>query len=249
MADRFFSRSSDVRWSDVVKTCLRLLAFRSTQAELIQLKWKHLIFGIGCTWIVGIGRYWDNPRVAWPQHLGLGSVVYIFLLSTFLWLIVYPLRPEHWPYLGVLTFVSLVSPPAILYAIPVEKFMSLPAANTANAWFLAIVAAWRVALLFFFLRRLGSLPWFSIVAAALLPLTLIVVGLTLLNLEEVVFDLMGGFVDPSGNDTAYGVLVALTWVSVSLFIPVLICYLAAAVSRSAVLRLNTIKSKDNDERE
>jgi hypothetical protein len=229
MAARFFSRSSDARWSDVVKTCLRMLAFRATQSELIQLNWKHLVFGICSTWIVGIGRYWDNPRVALPQHLGIGSVIYIFFLSTFLWLIVYPLRPQHWSYLRVLTFVSLVSPPAILYAIPVEKLMSLPVSNLVNAWFLAIVAAWRVALLFFFLRRLSGLDWFSIMVAALLPLTLIVVALTLLNLEQVVFDLMGGFVQPSGNDSAYLVLVILTWASIMLFIPILLCYLIAVV--------------------
>jgi hypothetical protein len=244
MAARFFSRSSDVRWSEIVKTCLRLLAFRSTQAELIELNWKHLVFGICCTWIVGMGRYWDNPRVGLLQHLGVGSVVYIFLLSTFLWLIVYPLRPQHWSYFRVLTFVSLVSPPAILYAIPVEKFMSLNAASLNNAWFLAIVAGWRVALLLFFLRRLGNLDWFSITVAALLPLTLIIVALTLLNLERVVFDLMGGFVKPSGNDSAYVVLLILTWVSILLFIPILLCYLIAVIHRFRERRANSTKRNE-----
>lgn len=239
MSSTFFSPPPNVGWFDVAKTCLRLLCFRATQSELVQLNWKHFVFGVCCTWIVGVGRYWDNPRVGLLQHLGVGSVVYIFILSTFLWLIIYPMRPAHWSWLRVLTFVSLVSPPAILYAIPVEKIYPLPMANTLNAWFLAIVAAWRVALLFFFLRRLGDLDWFSIVISALLPLTMIVVTLTVLNLEKVVFDLMGGLVNPSGNDTAYAILMWLTFISILLFIPILICYLSLAIFKSRSPRTDT----------
>ena len=236
MAVRSVSSPSHIRWSDVLKTCVRLLSFRATQLELIQLTWKHLVFGICITWIVGVGRYWDNPRVGLLQHLGVGSVVYIFVLSAFLWLIVYPLRPKHWSYLRVLTFVSLVSPPAILYAIPVEKFLSLPTANSTNALFLAVVAIWRVALLLFFLQRLGELDWFSTVIATLLPLTMIVVSLTVLNLERVVFNLMGGISSPSGNDAAYVVLILLTWASVLLFVPIVICYLVIAVYKTRARR-------------
>lgn len=228
MAGRFFSASRDVRWSEVLKTGLRLLTFRATQLELIQLNWKHLVFGVCCTWLVGIGRYWDNPRVGLLQHLGVGSVVYIFILATFLWLIVYPLRPQHWNYLRVLTFISLVSPPALLYAVPVERFLSLPTANSVNAWFLAVVAIWRVALLLFFLRRLGELDGFSAAIATLFPLTLIVTALTVLNLERVVFNFMGGIRQPSGNDSAYEILTLLTVLSIMLFIPLVICYLVVA---------------------
>jgi hypothetical protein len=238
MSSPFFSPPHNIGWFDVVKTCLRLLCFRATQSELVQLNWKHFVFGVCCTWIVGVGRYWDNPRVGLLQHLGVGSVVYIFVLSTFLWLIIYPMRPDHWSWLRVVTFISLVSPPAILYAIPVEKFCSLPTANAINAWFLAIVAAWRVALLFFFLRRLGNLNWFAIIVSALLPLTMIVVTLTFLNLEKVVFDLMSGLIDPSGNDTAYIILTQLTLISVLLFIPIVVCYLCLAILKSRSPRKN-----------
>ena len=127
-------------WLEIVKSDVRLLTFRISQAELIQLNWQHLVFGLLCTWVVGIGRHWDNPRVTFWQHLGVGSVAYIFVLSLFLWLIIWPLRPHYWSYFRVLTFVSLVAPPAILYAIPVEKFVSLGWANSINAMFLGIVA-------------------------------------------------------------------------------------------------------------
>ncbi len=211
------------------------MTFRASQTELRHLSWRHLAFGLLCTWLVGMGRYWDNPRVSFWQHLGVGSIIYVFLLSLFLWLIIWPLRPRHWSYFTVLTFVSLASPPAAIYAFPIEQFVSLGTANSVNAWFLAIVAAWRVALLVFFLRRLGELGWFSIIIATLLPLTIIVTTLAILNLEKVVFNMMGGRRDPSPNDDAYEVLMLLTWAAFLIFIPLVIMYVVLiieAVARS-----------------
>ena len=204
---------------------VRLLTFRATREDFLQLGSKHLAFGIACTWVVGVGRWWDDPGANPLQHSGVGSVVYIFLLSLLLWLVVWPLRPRNWSYRRVLTFVSLTSPPAILYAIPVERFTSLEAARSLNVWFLAVVAAWRVGLLFFYLRRHARLPAFSIVVAALLPVTFIIVALTTLNLERAVFDVMGGLRDPgTANDGAYAVLFTLSLLSTLLFIPLLISY-------------------------
>jgi hypothetical protein len=217
-------------WVAVVSTTIRLLTFRATREELINLTGKHLAFGLLCAWIVGIGRYWDNPRVGMLQHLGIGSVVYVFALSLFLWLIVWPLRPKHWTYFRVLTFVSLVSPPAILYAIPVEQFYSLLTADNINVVFLLIVAIWRVALLIFFLRRLGELDWFSIPVATLLPLTVIVFTLTALNLEKAVFDFMGGIRQGTASDGAYAILFLLSFLSVLLVVPLLICYIVLSVA-------------------
>jgi len=217
-------------WSDVLRTALRLIFFRASQSELVSVGWKHLMFGLASTWLVGMGRYWDNPRVGLAQRMGLGSVVYVFALALFLWLIAWPLRPRHWSYLRVLTFITLVSPPAILYALPVEYFYSVDTANSLNVFFLTVVATWRVALLVFFFRRLGELGWFSIVIATLLPLTVIVVTLTGLNLERVVFDFMGGIREHTAADASYGVLFVLSLFSVLIFIPLLICYLVVATS-------------------
>ena len=215
-------------------TVVRVLTFRATREDFLRLGNKHLAFGVACTWVVGVGRWWDDAGASLLQHLGVGSVVYIFLLALLLWLVVSPLRPRDWSYRHVLTFVSLTSPPAILYAIPVERFTSLETARSLNVWFLAVVAAWRVALLFFYLRRHARLPAFSIIVAALLPITFIVVALTMLNLERAVFDVMGGLRDKgTANDGAYGVLVLLTLLSTLLFIPLLISYIFLSVwSRS-----------------
>ncbi len=126
----------------VVTATLKLLTFRLSQSEFQQLDGSHLAFGLVCTWLVGIGRYWDHPNAKLLQHLGVGSVIYVFALSLFLWLLLWPLRPKNWRYRNLLTFISLVSPPAALYAIPVERWFSFETATELNVWFLAIVAIW-----------------------------------------------------------------------------------------------------------
>jgi hypothetical protein len=215
----------------ILTTALKLLVFRVPRESQLHFNRNHLLFGIACTWIVGMGRYWDDPGAKLLQHLGLGSVIYIFLLSLMLWLLIWPLRPRHWSYFNVLTFVSLTSPPAILYAIPVERFSSFQTARTLNILFLAVVAAWRVALLVFFLQRHASLGPFQITVAALLPLTLIVTTLTVLNLERAVFDIMGGLRErATTNDGAYMVLNVLTFFSVFSFVPLLLCYIGLVIN-------------------
>ena len=230
-------------FSSSLSTMMRLLVFRTSREELIQVNTNHLLVGLACTWIVGIGRYWDNPRVGLLQHLGVGSVVYIFALALLLWLIIWPLRPEKWTYFRVLTFVSLVSPPAILYSIPVQYVFSIQTANGVNSIFLVVVSAWRVALLVFFLRRVGRLELGSALIATLVPITLIIVALTILNLERVVFNFMGGFVDRSPNDGPYILLVFLTYFAVLLFVPLVLAYVAVCAHRWRKRRIKELKAQ------
>jgi hypothetical protein len=211
-------------------TALRLLMFRASSEEVRALNLRHFTLGLVLTWLVGIGRWWEDPKANFFQHLGIGSVIYVLFLSFFLWLILWPLAPRHWSLINVLAFVSLTSPPAILYAIPVRHGLELHAAQTVRLWMLAIVAGWRVALLIFYLQRTGFYGP-RIVLAALFPLTLIIFALTAMNLEKVVFDFMGGIrqEDRTVNDTAYGMLFLITMISFLLFLPLLATYLVSAV--------------------
>ena len=112
--------------------------------------------------------------------------------------------------------MSLTAPPAILYAIPVERFMSLESAQLANVWFLVVVAIWRVGLLLKYLKNVAGLSGLCVLVATLLPLTLIVTALTALNLEHVVFKLMAGLEEHeiSANDSAFQILLLITFFSV-----------------------------------
>lgn len=227
----------------IVKDTFRLLTFRLTREEFLAFGRGHLIFGLVCTWIVGIGRYWDNPKAEFLQHLGVGSVVYIFVLALFLWIFIAPLKSGNWSYFRFLTFIALVSPPAILYAIPVEKFTDLRTANSINAWFLFLVAAWRVALLLFALIRFFSMKWLSAVTAAFLPLGLIVLALVFLNLEKAVFNIMGGMSPPSSaNDSAYQVLLLIVFFAFLLSPILLITYIVLIVKANR----EPITFKDED---
>ena len=94
--------------------------------------------------------------------------------------------------------------------------MSLQSAQLANVWFLAVVAIWRVALLLKYLINSARLSGLCVLVATLLPLTLIVAVLTVLNLEHVVFKIMAGLEEheKSANDSAYMILLVITYFSV-----------------------------------
>ena len=217
------SSSSD----NVFHVVIRLLTFRASREELLSLNSKHLAWGLFFTWLAGIGRYWDSAGAHWAQKAGLGSLIYVVVLATFLWLLIWPLAPQNGSFRGVLTFLTLVAPPALLYAIPVERFMPLSTARNVNVWFLAVVATWRVGLLFFYLARVARFRWFQTTVAALLPLAAIVTVLSMLNLERAVFDLMAGIDRHVGtaNDSAYAILFWLSMLSVTAAPLLLIAYL------------------------
>ncbi len=218
---------------EVLVTELKFLAFRPVRPDLVQYGNYYLALGLLAAWLAGIGRYWDNPRAEVWQHMGLGSLAYVFILSLILWLLIKPLRPENWSYKSVLIFVGMTSPPAILYAIPVEKFFTLETAQTINVWFLAVVAVWRVVLLFLYLIRSAKLEGFTVIVAALLPLVIIVSVLTMLNLEHVVFRIMGGLTEDekSANDTAYVILVLITYFSIIASPFLLVAYSVIAIKK------------------
>lgn len=215
----------------MLKTIFRVLTYKITREEMLQFNWRHFCAGLIGTWVVGIGRYWDDEKAGMLQHLGLGSVIYIFLLAFFIWLIVKPFFIEKWSYFTVLTFISLTSFPAIFYAIPVERFFLVGTANTINIWFLAIVAAWRLGMLYHFLKVFTRLGIGNIITVTLMPICVIITTLTALNLHRVVFDIMGGRRDPTPHDGAYTVLIFLTVISVILTLPLLVAYCAGIYSR------------------
>lgn len=199
--------------------------------------WLSYVFFV--TWLVGVGRYWDHPSAHLWQYLGLGSVIYCCCLAGILYVVIAPLGPKRWKFTAVLVFVGLTSLPALLYAIPVEKWTSLEIAQQVNVWFLGTVAAWRVALLFRYLVAYAGLNWFLVLIGATLILSGIVFSLTLFNLEHVVFDLMAGIrpEDATSNDSAYLVVLGLAYASLFAFPIALVLYIGAVVYRLSQSRV------------
>ncbi len=191
---------------------------------MLQFEKSHLIVGIMGTWIVGMGRYWDDKNASILQHAGLGSVIYIFVLAAFIWIILKPFYIEQWRYFTVLTFISLTSFPAVFYAIPVERFFLVSTANSMNVWFLGIVAIWRLCLLYYFLKHFTKLSAGNIFTVTFMPICLIITVLTALNLHKVVFEVMSGIRNPSPHDSSYLWLMFLTVISMILSPFLLIAY-------------------------
>lgn len=211
--------------SILLRTNLRVLTFQATKEELQALGPSHLKWGLFWTWIAGLGRYWDHPNPYLIQRLGLGSLIYVVVFTAFMWAALWPLRPQGHSFQRLLTYVCLVSPPALLYAIPVEKFMSLEGATQANIAFLAMVAIWRLALLFRFLRAGCGMNRLRTFVGALLPMMVIIAALALLNLERAVFNIMGGLTRGTANDGAYLVILLLSLISVYAFPVFLLTFL------------------------
>lgn len=178
-----------------------------------------------------MGRYWDDPGAQLLQHLGLGSVIYIFVLAAMLFMFIWCMGSNELTYFRLLTFISLTSFPAILYAIPVERFVDIETATTMNTWFLAIVALWRVALLIIFMRVIGPMSTLTALIGGLLPLMLIIATLTILNLNRVVFDLMAGFQEANAHNGAYEVMLLISFISFYAAGPTLVVYICCAAYR------------------
>jgi len=214
---------------DIFKTIGRVLTLKITREEMLQFDWRHFLAGLAGTWLAGMGRYLDDPDASFLQHAGLGSVIYIFLLSFFIWLIVLPMRVEKWNYFTVLTYISLTSFPALLYAIPVERYFSIGTANSINVWFLGIIATWRLVLLYYFLLKFTRLDKRAIYVIALMPICLIISTLYFLNLHRVVFAIMGGVSEPNEHTSSYLVLMFLTYISVLMILPLIGLYIKDVV--------------------
>ena len=183
----------------------RILTFQATEEELDLLGARHLLVGLPLVWLVGFGRWWDEPRdISLLHRSGLGSVVYVIALAMLLYLIALPLAESKLNYFKMLAFVSFTAPPAALYALPVEMWVSREAAVGVNIAFLLIVSVYRVSLLIWFYVRGLWMGGYRAALCALLPIGAIAVGITYAGFGERIIAIMGGLRDNSPATEAFG---------------------------------------------
>jgi hypothetical protein len=223
---------------DILVTTGRMLIFLPARPDLRNHGALYMGAALLFSWLAGIGRYWDRTDAEWWQYLGLGSVGYIFVLATFLWLVIWPLGAQNWRFVNVLVFLGLTAPIGFLYAIPFQKFMSMDAAQLANVWLLSTISVWRVLLLFRFLQTAGRLPPFASIIGTLVPITVIVVFLAVLNLEKSIAMGMGGIEEPpaSPEDGLVDVFLNLGVLAIFSAIPLLLMYGACIWFRQKAAR-------------
>lgn len=204
-------------------TLFRLLTFRATREEMAAFDNRHLALGFLTVWATGIGRSWDDAKAGLWQHLGVGSLIYVFFLALLLWVTVKALAP-HVSYKHVLTFVCLTALPGLIYALPVEKWFDAATARNLNSCFLAFVAIWRVALLVFYFRHYAGLSKEATAIGTLLPLATIMAPLTIFRVLLEIEQTMGGIREGPPPSAAEGVATSLGTLSIFLFLPLLIYY-------------------------
>lgn len=217
--------------TELLRFQLRFLTFRTTREELLNVGPRHFMWGMYFTWLAGMGRWWDDPHANMLQRLGIGSIVYVFVLTALLWIVVRPLKVPDWKYLRIATLIMFTSPLALVYAIPVERYVDIETAIEMNVSFLAVVAIWRVLIYGMLLRKIARFGPYTIIVTCLLPLMAIVATLFVLNLHRVVFNIMGGLREVGPHDGEYGILFTLTMLSFFGVIPIALIYLAILANR------------------
>lgn len=215
----------------------RMLTFRASGADYEAMQgWRFLLMGLLWTWLVGMGRWWDHPDTDLLQRLGVGSLVYTLFLSGFLWIFFRAYKTDIRRYLRIWTFITLTSPPAAIYAIPVEMWLSEARAYQVNVGFLLLVAAWRVGLLVNFIRVGGGLRGMKAVIASLFPLTTIVAPLSLFTgLLIGIATGMGGMQSNSGEEAMASALMVLGLVSCVAWLPMAFLWFGDLSAYSAEL--------------
>lgn len=160
--------------------------------------WLLLLGGLFCL-SAGFAREYDGDDLLHePWHLGVplaASLVTSFALYGLLYLAAWrhaETRPRFAANYGrFLSLYWMTAPLALLYALPVEQFLSEVDAMRANLWLLAIVAAWRVVLI----TRCASVLFGAGFVAVLMIVMLFADTLVLVILSFTplpIFNIMGG---------------------------------------------------------
>ncbi len=170
----------------------KILTLTATRDDLLNMKVEVVAWGLFFSLMAGIGRAWDNSTAPLLMRSGLPSVIYIFVLSAFLFIFIGPLSPKNWSYRKLLILVSMTALPGLLYAIPLEMMIKPDDAAAGNALLLFIVATWRVLILGWFLHKTTDMIWSHTIVALFLPLFLIINGLIATEKFEKTFGTMGG---------------------------------------------------------
>jgi hypothetical protein len=205
----------------------RVLTFRTTAEDVAKWCYWELGLGLICTWLVGIGRWWDDPRdLPLPVTLGLGSIAYVWIFTFVMWVLIHPIVDNPPTILQVLTFVCFVSPPAALYAIPVEHWTGMETAIQLNLAFLFIVAVYRVSLLIRFFVVAIKMSIGKALLTTFLPISIAIVSIAVMNMMIKIIEFMGGVREEASRRTSMEQFVVIIRDICVVAAPILIlCYL------------------------
>ncbi len=208
----------------------RALTFRVRSEDVADYGWWHFAIGLALTVLAGVGRWWDDPSAVVPQRIGLASLIYVFMLSLWLWAFAAPLANGAVHLGQIVVYVMMTSPVALLYALPVERWNTPQEAALLNVQLLGLVATWRIAMYLLFLKRAAQLTWFRTLSAAMLPIALVICALNLARISDEVARGMGGVREstiPQPAEQALDLVFTTAWL---VFPVALVCWLWAVIS-------------------
>lgn len=248
--------------NEAVSALRRTLTLSLEPSAVARFGRTHLAVALALVWIAGMGRHWDDERAGPWMRSGVFSIGYALALAMLLHLSSLALRPRFPSYFRTLVCVGFTAPPALLYALPVERWMEPEFAIDCNLGFLFVVACWRVLAWIAWLHRVQGLPIRMALTSAALPLAGIVSALALLNLHHVTIDTMSGIQRPrSPEHDSYEAVVVLSviavlsspiWLSIYV-LDVVRCQKAARASRialhAAALKLHFAVTRTDAEKE
>jgi hypothetical protein len=217
----------------VHRTMVRVLTFRITRVEFQELDYRHLVAGLLSTWIVGMGRYWNAADATLAQRMGAGSLLFVVAFSGLVWLVLRPLKPGDWSYRRVLTLIALVSPPAILYAIPVEQLAGSSRAVSIRVGMLALVAGWRVSLLVYYVVKLSGWRRPTALIGSLIPITAMIAALSTAQLIDTTARDMARLEQNALAPAAFvSTIHAMANLGTLLFVPIMVAYVVLRCMRA-----------------
>ncbi len=222
----------------------RFICFQPLRGDIRKDWFAYLAIGVATTWLVGFGRTWDFHVAPWWFRTGFTSIVYALVLSLFIWGMVHPLKPERWSYRNVLLMVMMTALPGLIYAIPVERFVSIQTAQLLNLAFLVVVAGWRMALYRHFLQTVAKLPPYETLVAWLLPPGIIIAVISLFGFLDAVLRGMSGDRADNPNELATDVFLfigLITWIALPFL---LLAYVVLAIRRQRDARPPTQSALD-----
>lgn len=193
----------------------RVLRFRASREDLAKGGLPLVAVGMAITWLVGIGRWWDDPRtLEWYVRWGFGSLLYVGCLSLVLFALAAPLSRRASPddFRVTLSFVTASALPGIVYAIPIELIAGPSAASAYNVAALIFVSLYRLALLYWFFYSVLGLPDQAWILTSL-PVAAIVAVVSMMNMGPMVVDIMGGFRETMPKSEAESIVEALGCIS------------------------------------
>ena len=151
----------------------RVLFFCIGRDELQSFGKFQALYAVVLVLLVGGFHHWDDPAANWFVRYGFEALVYLFFLTSYVWVLFALVGAQGLRFLKLFTFLSLTAPLAFIYSIPFDSFWNPYECELAGIFCAIGIISWRLALLAFYIRRVSQLAYKRLAVAIFIPVALI----------------------------------------------------------------------------